>query len=165
MLAHVTRLVSLAIMRRFRLWLALLLSLVLFGIAPASAVAATRVKWQHVQVRKGKDAKRVAKRLRRYLTRKSKRAKWGKHKRLTLNARVKKLHWESRGDVMLIHVTVVGRIAGGKTVRSSIRLGGHPNEKRKLEESALKIVAAGLVTRLSNITRKSLPHTAPTKKE
>lgn len=151
-------------MRGLRLWFAALLAIIAFGIAPV-ADAATRVKWQPVEVRKGEDAKRVAKRLRRYLKRESRRTKWGKHKRLKLSARVKKLRWELSGDVVRIYLTVVGSIEGGKSVRSSIRLGGHPNERRELEGSALKIVAAGLVTRLSNITRGTPPKKRSRKKK
>ncbi len=151
-------------MSTVRLFAAALLALMALTFAPASH-AATRVSWAKVQVRKGEDAARVAKRLRSYLKRETRHTKWGKHKRLKLDARVKKLHWEMRGDVVLVDITVLGRIKGGKTVRSSIRLGGRPNERGKLEKSALKIVAAGLVTRLANITRKMPPQKRKRKKK
>jgi hypothetical protein len=48
---------------------------------------------------------------------------------------------------------VVARIEGGKGARSHIRVGGRLRERTKLERQALKIVADGLVTRLSSLSR------------
>jgi hypothetical protein len=50
---------------------------------------------------------------------------------------------------------VVGRIEGGPSARSRIRLGGRPSERKKLEKDALKVVATGIVTRLAELARQS----------
>jgi hypothetical protein len=120
----------------------------------APAAARTRVTWSKVEVRKGDDQKRVAESMTRLLVKASRKAKWGKGEPLELKANVTKLSWETRDDVVLVSVTVVAKISGGKTARSHIRIGGRPSDKRKLETQALGIVADGLVTRLSDIARR-----------
>jgi len=131
---------------------ALLLALALLFVAP-QAHAARKLKWTKVEARAGDDAKRVSATFRKLLKRQSRRAKWGKGDRLELSAKVVKLDWEEREDVLRISVTVVAKIAGGKGARSKIRLGGRLTERRKLEKQALKIVSGGLVTRLSSLAR------------
>jgi hypothetical protein len=106
-----------------------------------------------VAVRKGEDAKRVEANLRSILVKETRRAKWGDGDKLQLHARVTELVWEQDDDVLRVKVTVVARIAGGKSARSHIRLGGHLRERRKIEKQALGIVASGLVTRLAAIAR------------
>ncbi len=140
-----------------RRWSALLLVPVLLLWAP-DVEAARRVTWSAVEVRSGDDAKTVARDLSRLLRRETRRAKWGKGDNLELNARVIQLRWEKHDDVLRVTVTVIGKISGGKGVRSHIRLGGSPKQRRKLLRQALKIVSGGLVTRLSTIARRSGPH-------
>ena len=119
-----------------------------------TAAEARKVTWQAVEVRSGDDGKRVAATLKGLLKTATKRAKWGDGDKLEMKARVKKLEWEAHDDVLRVSVTVVARIKGGETARSHIRLGGHPKDRRKIEKEALKIVADGLVTRLSDIARR-----------
>jgi hypothetical protein len=136
----------------------------LFAIALAIAVmvvaapaAARTVRWTKVEAPAKHDAKvkkRIEKALSRLLKKASKRAKWGKGKKLDLSARITKLVYEEGDEVLRVSVTVVAKIDGGKGARSHIRLGGRPNERRKVEKDALKIVADGLVTRLSDIARR-----------
>ncbi|MEM9691773.1 MAG: hypothetical protein AAGA56_04465 [Myxococcota bacterium] len=134
---------------------ALGVSLVLLTFAPNGwARAKTRVRWVDVAVREGDDQKRVARTFEKLLVYKSRRAKWGKGERLELTARVKRLDWEPRGDVLRVTVTVVAKIKGVRGARSHIRIGGDPDKRRELEKRALKIVAGGLVTRLSAIARE-----------
>jgi len=130
----------------------LIAALMLF--AAPSADAGTRAKWTKVQVRAGDDATRVSKTLKKMLKRATRKAKWGRGKKLELSARVAKLSWEKREDAVLVSVTVLAKIAGSKGARSHIRIGGHPNKRRALEKQALRIVADGLVTRLSDIARR-----------
>lgn len=137
---------------RFRLVLVLLAVLV-WGF-PVEAHAKRRVEWTQVEVRKGDDAKRVAKRFKSMLKRRTRQAKWGKGDTLKLSATVTRLDWEERGDVLRVTVTVVARIAGGKSARSHIRVGGRPKERRKLEGEALGIVSSGLITRLADMSRQ-----------
>lgn len=141
---------------RLRL-LALLLFAALLVAASPPAEARGRVSWTQVDVRKGDDAKRVGSNLKKLLEKKSRRAKWGKGAKLELRARVTKLSWEERDDVLRVSVTVVAKIVGGKTARSYIRMGGHPKERRKIEKQALDIVSSGLVTRLAAIAKASEP--------
>lgn len=128
--------------------------LVAVALASPATAATTRVRWTKVEVRAGDDAKRVERAFEKLLVRASRKAKWGKGDRLELNARVTKLTWEEREDILRVTVTVVARIKGGQSARSHIRLGGHPKNRRQLEEDALEIVANGLVTRLSDIARR-----------
>ena len=134
------------------------LPLLAFGllslVSPAAQAARTQVRWTKVEVRAGDDAKRVARTLKRLLRKATRRAKWGRGKgRIALSAKVTRLKWVEDDEVLRVSVTVVARIAGGKRARSKIRIGGRPKRRRALEKEALKIVADGLVTRLSNITR------------
>jgi hypothetical protein len=129
------------------------------ALAPAATAATTRVRWTKVEVRAGDDAARVAKKLEKLLVQASRKAKWGKGDRLELTARVTTLTWEEREDILRVTVTVVARITGGKidggtSARSHIRLGGRPKDRRQIEEEALEIVSGGLVTRLSDIARR-----------
>jgi hypothetical protein len=84
----------------------------------------------------------------------SRRAEWGKGRALRLSATITELTWERHEDVLRLEVAVVGRIAGGASVRSRIRVGGRPAERSKLERDALQIVSTGLVTRLADISRQ-----------
>lgn len=121
--------------------------------ADAWARRVTRVEWVDVKG-KGDDAARVSKQLEKLLIAASRKAKWGKGPELKLTARVTKLEWESSEDVLRVSVTVVANIRGGKGARSHIRIGGRPSKRRQLEEQALKVVADGLVTRLSDLARR-----------
>jgi len=132
-----------------------LLTIAALLMAPVEAHAKRRVEWTQIDVRKGDDAKRVSKRFRSLLRRKTRRAKWGKGNSLKLNAKITQLDWEKRDDVLRVTVTVIARIEGSKRARSHIRVGGHPKNRRKLEKEALKIVADGLVTRLADIARSA----------
>lgn len=136
----------------------LLLSTLVCSSAHAKAV--TRVRWKKVEVRAGDDARRVAKSFEKMLIAKSRRAEWGKGERLYLTAKVKRLDWEERDDVLRVTVTVVARIEGLRSAKSHIRIGGHPKKKRDLEKEALSIVAGGLVTRLSDIARQQAEEAA-----
>ena len=80
--------------------------------AAPSADAGTRAKWTKVQVRAGDDATRVSKTLKKMLKRATRKAKWGRGKKLELSARVAKLSWEKREDA--------GRRMAGTML-------GHPN--------------------------------------
>jgi len=131
-----------------------LFALLLMCAAPATAQAKSRgVKWTKVDVPTGQYSRRVSHRLRRLLEKATKRAKWGKGDPLKLKARVTKLTWEKSEEVLRVTVTVVASIEGGKGARSHIGVGGRPRERTKLERQALKIVADGLVTRLSSLSR------------
>ena len=139
---------------RWRWLLLVLLLLVALPAVDSAEARPSRVDWT-VEVRQGEDAKRVARTLRQLFKRASKRADWGKGGPVKLHARVAELRWQRlEDDVVRVHVTVVARIEGGKSARSHIRLGGDPARRRKLEKDALRIVADGLVTRLSAMTRK-----------
>lgn len=142
--------------------LALALAATLFAIAPNAA--ARKVRWDKIEVRTGDDAKRVEKRLGKLLKRATKAAKWGKGDTVKLSAKLTKLTWEKNDDVLRVSVTVVAKIIGGRGARSHIRIGGHPKDKQKLEEEALKIVSDGLITRLSDMARTRAAEEAKKKK-
>lgn len=144
--------------RVLRLRLAHLLALVLaFGVmlvAPPASARTVRIK--EVDASKSPDPqveRRIEKTLTRLLKQATRRAKWGEGDKVELSARVVKLVYEESDDVLRVSVTVVAKIAGGKGARSHIRLGGRPNKRQEVETDALKIVADGLITRLSAIAR------------
>ncbi|HHH29711.1 MAG TPA: hypothetical protein ENK57_15385 [Polyangiaceae bacterium] len=121
-----------------------------------SPAAARTVRITEVDASKSPDPKverRIEKTLTRLLKRATRRAKWGKGDKVELSARVVKLSYEESEDVLRVSVTVVAKIAGGKGARSHIRLGGRPSKRHDVEKDALKIVADGLITRLSAIAR------------
>ena len=128
--------------------------LALVGVTTMDALAkARRVSWHKVEVPGEPDSKQVSRQFKRLLKQKSRRVKWGKGDQLKLHARVTKMQWRESKDVLRLTLTVVGRIEGGKGARSHIRVGGRPNQRKKLRTQALSIVAEGLVTRLSTLSR------------
>lgn len=148
-------------MRRAWRWL-LLLALVGCALPARDAWAARRrAEWTSVVVRPGEDAARVAKKLRGLLVEASRRADWGKGVTWKLSANVGELRWERSEDVLRLDVVVVGKIEGGPSARSRIRVGGRPAERSKLEREALQIVATGLVTRLAELSRAQRPPPKP----
>ena len=137
-------------------WIILPLAALLSLAPPLSdgwAARRKKVDWTAVEVRSGDDAKRVSRQLRQYLVKASKSADWGKTSKLKLSARVKRLEWDEREDVVRVNLTVVARIVDGPSAKSRIRLGARPEERRKLVRQALRIVADGLVTRLAELSR------------
>lgn len=142
--------------------LALALAATLFAVAPNAD--ARKVTWDKIEVRTGEDQQRVEKRLGRLLKRATKAAKWGNGDTVRLSAKLTKLTWEQNDDVLRVSVTVVAKIIGGRGARSHIRIGGHPKDKKKIEEEALKIVSDGLITRLSDMARTRAAEEAKKKK-
>ncbi len=137
-----------------RLWsLAILAG---FLVAPtAHAATRPRIAWADVAVREGSDQKRIARELSALLKKATRHADWGKRKApVRLSARVTRFAWIEGDGVVRLEVTVVGRILQGPEVRSRIRVGGHPDQRKKLEREGLRIVAEGLVTRLADIVRR-----------
>jgi hypothetical protein len=136
---------------------ATLLACLVLGVtlaAPAFAGPRKKVDWTSVEADGAADERRVEKLLRELLTEASRRADWGKGPTLKLSARVRALEWQRLDDVLRVDVTVVGRIEGGPSARSRIRLGGRPAERKKLEKDALRVVATGIVTRLAELARQ-----------
>ncbi len=142
--------------------IALAIALVLIALAPRAE--ARRIRWQKIEIRKGDDATRVQKRLSRLLKNATKKAKWGRGDTVKLRARLTKLNWERHDDVLKVSVTMHARIVGGRGARSHIRIGGRPKDRAKLEKQALKIVANGLITRLSDMARTEAKKRAERKK-
>jgi hypothetical protein len=136
---------------------ALVVCALLVGAGPipsASAGPRKKVDWTSVEASSATDSKRVEKQLRKLLTEASKRADWGKGPTLKLSASVRTMQWERQDDVLRLDVTVVGRIVGGPSARSRIRLGGRPSERSKIEKDALQVVATGIVIRLAELARQ-----------
>ena len=138
-----------------RVLVALLLALTVVVAAPN--VEARDARWKKVEVVPKPGRVRVLKRLTRLLKKATKKEDWGKGETVWLTARLTKLVWEKKGDVLRVSVTVVAKIVDGKGARSHIRIGGRPKDKLKLEKQALKIVSEGLITRLSDMARSQPP--------
>ena len=143
-----------ALRLRLARWLAAVFAVgVLLGAPPAWA-RTVRIKEVDASKSPSPDVeRRIEKTLTRLLKKATRRAKWGKGDKIELSARVVKLIYEESDEVLRVSVTVVAKIAGGKGARSHIRLGGRPNKRQDVEKDALKIVADGLITRLSAIAR------------
>jgi hypothetical protein len=138
-------------MRPRQLCLMMLLVPLVLLLAPSAG--ARTIEWTKVEVREGDDVFRVSKVLRKELGRATRNATWGKGDPLKLNARVTRLDWTQSDDVLRVTVTVVARITGAQGARSHIRIGGRADERTRIERQALRIVAGGLVTRLSEMAR------------
>jgi hypothetical protein len=125
---------------------------------PARAAVTAKVSWGEVFVREGADAARLTKELNKLLKAATKRADWGKRKdskeSYSLSARVTKLEWQESGGIVHLEVAAVGKVSGGAGVKTKIRVGGKPTERKKLEKEGLRIVAEGLVTRLADVVRR-----------
>ncbi len=131
--------------------LALVFAVCVLAVAPDAE--ARKVRWDKIEVRKGDDAHRVQLKLSKLLKRATRKATWGKGDTVALSARLTHLVWEQHDDVVRVSVTVVAKIIGGNGARSHIRIGGHPKDRAKVEEQALRIVSDGLITRLSDMAR------------
>jgi len=145
---------SRAVRLRLARLLALFFALTVMLVAPT--VSARTVRWKEVDASKSPSPevkRRVERTLTKLLKRATRHAKWGKGDKVELSAKVIKLTYEESDEVLRVGVTVVAKIEGGKGARSHIRLGGRPSKRKEVEEDALKIVADGLVTRLSAIAR------------
>jgi hypothetical protein len=123
--------------------------------APSTALAAgrTKIQWVKVDVPDGDDAARLQKLLKKALGEAAKKADFGKAKSVSLTARVVEMTTETRGDVLRITCTVMGRVVGGAGARSKISYGGSPDQRAELEKEVLTQVARGLVGRLAQIVR------------
>lgn len=140
-------------MRRLRtLALSLLLAAGVFAAAPP-ARADGRVTWSRIDVPAGEGSPALQKNLKKLLEQASRKANFGKAKKLTLSAKMVDFVSEQKGDVHRVTCTIVGRIPGGPSARSRISFGGAPADKAKLEKQVLSMVANAVVTRLAEIVR------------
>jgi hypothetical protein len=144
-------------MRRISRTLAgLLLGTLALLSAPASTALArtpTAVDWTRVDAPAGDDADRLAKSLRSALKDASRKADFGKTRKVSLRARITEYVVEKRGDVLRIRVAVIGRIVGGPSAKSRISFGGDPRDPKALEKQVLTMVANGVVSRLAALVR------------
>jgi hypothetical protein len=144
-------------MRRITWWAAVLAVSMGFGLAalPSTALAAgrTKIQWVKVDVPEGDDAARLQKLLKKALGEAAKKADFGETKSVSLTARVVEMTTETRGDILRITCTVMGRVVGGAGARSKISYGGSPDQRAELEKEVLTQVARGLVGRLAQIVR------------
>ena len=126
--------------------------------SPSYAGGSSKVSWGEVAVREGEDSARVAKELSKLLKTATKRADWGKRKDkkafYALSAKVTKFEWQETAGVVHLDVVAVGKLKGGAGVKTKIRVGGKPTDRKKLEKDGLRIVAEGLVTRLAELVRR-----------
>lgn len=131
----------------------LALTLAAMMAPPVAASPRSKVEWTKVDVPGRSDSAKLEKTLRALLMRASKRADFGRGKRIALRARVVELTSEEHGDVLRVSCTLLGRVEGGPSARSKIAFGGRPSEKTELEKQVLTTVANGVVARLAQIVR------------
>jgi hypothetical protein len=142
-------------MRRTSRWLLAALLGLASVIAPAPASARPKVAWKTVEAPSGDNHDRMVRALRTALTNAARKADFGKAKSVVLSARVVEFTSVTHGDVHRVSCSIVGRVVGGATARSKISFGGKPEERAKLEQQILTMVANGVVTRLAEIVRNS----------
>jgi hypothetical protein len=94
-------------------------------------------------------------RLRKILKREARRADWGAGRgaRIQYRFTVTELVLENDGEVLRVRCTAVGKLPKGKSARSNLRFGGPPNQRNKVVERVLEIVARGVITRLAELER------------
>jgi hypothetical protein len=143
-------------MTRVTRWIAgLLLGATVSLAAPGTAAARTptKVEWTRVEAPAGKDAARLEKLLRNLLKEASRKADFGKARKVSLRARITEYAVERRGDVLRIRCAVVGRLEGGASAKSRVSFGGDPKDPGALEKQVLGMVASGVVSRLAALAR------------
>ena len=146
-------------MRRVKTWLIrAALALSALSAAPTPALAKPKVEWSKIDVPAGDSSARITKFLKQALEQAVKKANFGKKaKSVTLSARVVELRTETRGDVLQMTCTMMGRVVGAASAKSKISFGGSPNTRDELEKQVLTTVANGLVARLAQIARAQEP--------
>jgi hypothetical protein len=95
------------------------------------------------------------KRLRSILKRQVRRADWGAGRGAKIQYRftVTELVLQNDGEVLRVRCTAIGKLPGGKSAKSNLAFGGSPNQRNKLVERVLEIVARGVITRLAELER------------
>ena len=149
-------------MRRVKTWLiraALgLAALSALSAVPTPALAKPKIEWSKIDVPAGDSSARITKFLKQALEQAVKKANFGKKaKSVTLSARVVELRTETRGDVLQMTCTMMGRVVGAASAKSKISFGGSPDARDELEKQVLTTVANGLVARLAQIARAQEP--------
>ncbi len=159
----------------------LLASALLVGSPSSAAPRRPTVTWSEIAIRPGEDVARLTKLFEKRLKAATKRAEWKPKRKapvespplskpepaeavpakpaepkppVALVAKITRFDWTSREDVVHLDVAAIGRVTGGPTVKTKIRVSGRPSDRAKLEQDVLRIVAEGLVTRLAEIIRR-----------
>lgn len=139
----------------------------LVGPAPASAEPAPSAQSSRPRGRPDVELDRLdfpsdvpgahyfKKRLRKILKREARRADWGAGRgaRIQYRFTVTELVLENDGEVLRVRCTAVGKLPKGKSARSNLAFGGPPNQRNKVVERVLEIVARGVITRLAELER------------
>jgi hypothetical protein len=95
------------------------------------------------------------KRLRTILKREARRADWGAGRGAKIQYRftVTELSLENDGEVLRVRCSAIGKLPKGKSAKSNLAFGGPPNQRNKVVERVLEIVARGVITRLAELER------------
>ena len=142
-------------MRCVKTWLiGFVLGLSALAAAPQPALARPKIEWTKIQVPESDSSARITKFLKQALEQAARKANFGKKaKSVSLSARVVELKTETRGDVLQMSCTMMGRVVGAASAKSKISFGGSPSTRDELEKQVLTTVANGLVARLAQIAR------------
>jgi len=81
---------------------------------------------------------------------------WGAGRNNHIEARfqLRRLDFETEGDVLTVRAALVGRLPGGRAAESTISFGGTRAQKAALVRQVLRIVATGVIVRLADLERK-----------
>ncbi|MEZ4227570.1 MAG: hypothetical protein R3B89_00310 [Polyangiaceae bacterium] len=96
------------------------------------------------------------KHLRRALKREVRRVKWGAGtgNRIEYRFAVTKLEIETKGDVVQVTCTAIGRLPKGKRAKSHLSFGGAKAKRGAVVRKVLEIVARGVIARLAELERE-----------
>jgi hypothetical protein len=130
--------------------------------APGEALAKPkkpRVIWSSIRVREGRDQPLREAALAKILEKESRRVDWGKGRTEPVDASidVRELDTVVDGDVARVTCAAVGRLRGAGAAKSKFSYGGRPQDRAKLEQHVLELVARGIVTRLAEMARATQP--------
>lgn len=115
-----------------------------------------KVVWTDVELPESDRRQLRENELRKVLKREARRVQWGNPPDGTVEASIKVTQFtvERRPDVVRVTCSAVGRLGKGPIVKTHFSFGGHPNRAAALESHMLLLVARGVVTRLSSISRE-----------
>jgi hypothetical protein len=99
---------------------------------------------------------RYRRHLKHSLAREARRADWGAGRDNTIEYRfaVDRLVLTQTDKALTVDCAATGKLPGGKTAKSQLRFSGEPEDRRRLIERVLGIVARGVVARLAELERK-----------
>jgi len=126
-------------------------------VAHAKAkVEITDVSWPGAPKDKGRE-KSVVRTLRRLATAASAHLDFGSAGKARVKLSLKRFELTEEEGLLRLSCEVVGKLDGGGTARSKIRLGAKPENRKKLERQALSATSDSVMVRLAEMAKANAP--------